>query len=194
MGSGRTIIKIFDIEKEDEHHVVSLAGHQDLIHDIDWSYKDQYLCTASSDYTCKVWELKNIAKGHTDRLNYDSNKNVFFECVIPHPSFVYGSKFHPVKDDRNLILATICYDGKVRIWRVEIPMDENEDHYYELKSMSILDAPNFEHPNASIYEGDDNLEDETLKLIMNPQDDEKNKGNKILSHKHPNAMTFDGKE
>lgn len=132
MGSNRTIIKIFDVEKEDDQHVATLAGHQDLIHDIDWSYKDQYVCTASSDFTCKVWELKNINKNHTDRLNYDSNKNVFFECVIPHPSFVYGSKFHPVKDDRNLFVATICYDGKVRIWRVEIPMDENEDLYYEL--------------------------------------------------------------
>lgn len=29
---------------------------------------------------------------------------------------------------------------------------------------------------------------------MNPQDDEKSKGNKILGHVHPNAMTFDGKE
>lgn len=170
MGSGRTIIKIFDIEKEEDHLIVVLSGHSDLIHDIDWSYKDKYLCTASSDCSCKVWELKNLTKNHSDALNYDTNKNIFYECVIPHPSFVYGSKFHPVRDEKNQFLATICFDGKVRIWRVDIPFEENVDAFYLLESKSILDSPNFTQPSAN-YEMEENLEEETLKLIMNPQDD-----------------------
>ena len=195
MGSGRTIIKIFDIEKDSDHespHIASLAGHQNLIHDIDWSYKDKYICTASSDCSVKVWELRNLLATNTEKLNYDGNKHLFFECSIQHPSFVYGSKFHPVKDDRSLFIATICYDGKVRIFRVDTPLSEQSNYPDLLETVSIFDAPSFTHQNVSAYDGDENLEDETLRLIMNPQDDAKD--NKVLGHKHPNAMTFDGRE
>lgn len=64
----------------------------------------------------------------------------------------------------------------------------------------------------SIYAEDDNLEDETLRLIMNPQDQESHQllGNeqerdeqevkheqkmrKLVSRKHPNTLAFDSKD
>ena len=43
----------------------------------------------------------------------------------------------------------------------------------------------------SVYEEDDNLEDDTLRLIINPQDQ---KGTKYKLEKHPNAITFDKRD
>lgn len=37
--------------------------------------------------------------------------------VLPHPSFVYTSKFHPMSDD---LVVTGCYDAVVRVWSVKV--------------------------------------------------------------------------
>jgi hypothetical protein len=36
-----------------------------------------------------------------------------------HPSYVYGAKFFPdEQNNQQLIVATICFDQKVRLWTV----------------------------------------------------------------------------
>ena len=43
-----------------------------------------------------------------------------------HPSFVYGAAFYPdtaMESDSRLLIASICYDQRVRLWLVQL----NED-------------------------------------------------------------------
>lgn len=55
MMTSKTIIKIYDIENGELKIV--MRGHHDLIHDLQWSHDDQYLISASADYSVKVWNL-----------------------------------------------------------------------------------------------------------------------------------------
>lgn len=66
--SGKTVVKIFDVE--DGNLQLILRGHNDLIHDIDWSYDDRFLITASADGACRVWNLSNKESDNSDRFNY----------------------------------------------------------------------------------------------------------------------------
>ena len=64
-------------------------------------------------------------------------------------------------------MATICFDGKVRIWTINLGSG-SIDGWIE-KEMSISEAPEVTiGSKKSIYEEEDNLEDDTLRLIMNP--------------------------
>ena len=94
LGNGKTIVKIFDVEDEMDQLKVVLQGHNDLIHDIDWSLDDKYLVTGSADGCCKVWNLEKINITSQDKLNYADNNKLFFLCELQHPSFVYGCKFY----------------------------------------------------------------------------------------------------
>lgn len=36
---------------------VTLKGHRNIIHDLKFSRNSKYLCSSSSDYTCKIWNI-----------------------------------------------------------------------------------------------------------------------------------------
>lgn len=55
LGSNKTIVKLYDVE--DGHLQLILGGHNDLIHDMCWSFDDRFLITASADGSVKVWNL-----------------------------------------------------------------------------------------------------------------------------------------
>jgi len=209
LANGKTVIKIYDVE--DGFLQIILRGHNDLVYDICWSWDDRYLVTASADGLVRVWNMEDKETENSDRLNYMENDRLFFICELIHPSFVYGARIHPMRDDSYLYLASICFDQNVRIWKVNL--DDFENPYFKMVfEMSINDKA--EHTlgtkKTSTYEFDEDLEDETLRLIMNPQDtpdnlknvtnkkqknrDEEtiNKGYKnLLEKKHPNALVFD---
>ena len=215
LGNNKTIIKVWDVEREDENLRVVLQGHNDLIHDLDWSFNDRFLVSASADGSCKIWNMEKKDTENTCRLSYNDpdNLDMFFLCELQHPSFVYGAKFHPMRDESMIYVATICFDGKVRIWSVNVQLTDMPDAQMVCER-SINDAPAFVlGSKKSIYADDDNLEDETLRLIMNPQDqeshlllgganDEKDeeeikheqKMKKLVSRKHPNTLAFDNKD
>lgn len=152
---------------------------------------------------------------NTCRLNYNDpdNLDMFFLVDLPHPSFVYGVKFHPLRDETALYLATICFDGKVRIWHVNVQVMEFASAQC-LEVKSIFDPPNFTiGTKKSVYAEDDNLEEDTLRLIMNPQDyeshhllgpsgevldreDEKmrKKMKQMVQKKHPNTLAFNNRD
>jgi len=170
--------------------------------------------TASADGSVRVWNMEDKETQHTDKLNYMAvdNDRMFFICELYHPSYVYGAKIHPARDDSTLFIATACFDQKVRIWSVNIEYGQGDC----LDEVSINQkAAMTLGTKKSIYEYEENLEDETLRLIMNPQDTpddiknqysptkstagnsterEKaiNKGYKnLMEKKHPNALVFD---
>lgn len=122
--NSKTIIKIFDME--DGTLPFILKGHRNIIHDLDWSLNDRFLISASSDYSAIIWK---IPKSSDEAFEEDESEKRSILYEIKHPSYVYGAKIMPenIKMKR-LIIATICFDGKVRIWMVEYRDREIYDH------------------------------------------------------------------
>ncbi|NXC30400.1 AHI1 protein, partial [Campylorhamphus procurvoides] len=74
-------------------------GHLNIVYDLCWSKDNQYLLTASSDGTVRMWRIEMQATSAVK--------------VFPHPSFVYTAKYHPIADS---LVVTGCYDSVIRIW------------------------------------------------------------------------------
>ncbi|XP_069831088.1 jouberin isoform X2 [Dendropsophus ebraccatus] len=84
-------------------YLKELHGHLNVVYDLCWSKDDQNLLSASSDGTVRLWRIKNEASSALK--------------VLPHPSFVYTAKFHPMSDD---LAVTGCYDAVIRVWNVKV--------------------------------------------------------------------------
>ena len=172
LSNNKTVIKIFDVE--DGNLQIILKGHNDLIHDLDWSWDDRYLVSASADGTVRIWNLTEKEIEHSDKLNYQDNDRLFFLGECFHPSYVYGAKIHPTRDEPyKLYVASICFDSKVRVWKVDVGADPEDDpaEPEEMYVKSITDAAQFTvGAKRSQYDQDDNLEDQALRLLLNPQD------------------------
>ncbi|NXO63920.1 AHI1 protein, partial [Phainopepla nitens] len=78
-------------------------GHLNIVYDLCWSKDSQYLLTASSDGTVRMWKIEMKAASAVR--------------VFPHPSFVYTAKYHPVADS---LVVTGCYDSVIRIWNANV--------------------------------------------------------------------------
>ncbi|XP_053918487.1 jouberin isoform X2 [Cuculus canorus] len=78
-------------------------GHLNIVYDLCWSKDNQYLLTASSDGTVRMWKIEMQAASAAR--------------VFPHPSFVYTAKYHPVADS---LVVTGCYDSVIRIWNADV--------------------------------------------------------------------------
>ncbi|NXM37487.1 AHI1 protein, partial [Gymnorhina tibicen] len=78
-------------------------GHLNIVYDLCWSKDNQYLLTASSDGTVRMWKIEMKAASAVR--------------VFPHPSFVYTAKYHPIADS---LVVTGCYDSVIRIWNANV--------------------------------------------------------------------------
>ncbi|XP_071662621.1 jouberin isoform X2 [Patagioenas fasciata] len=78
-------------------------GHLNIVYDLCWSRDNQYLLTASSDGTVRMWKIEMQAASAVR--------------VFPHPSFVYTAKYHPIADS---LVVTGCYDSVIRIWNANV--------------------------------------------------------------------------
>ena len=67
------------------------------------------------DFNKLRYELNDIDEDESERLS--------FVCALFHPSYVYSAKFYKDRDSQNLVIATACFDAKVRVWRLDF---ENE--------------------------------------------------------------------
>ena len=175
MDHSKSIIKIFNILHEDESEqgeVAILSGHIDIIHDLCWSHDDKFLVSASADGSCKLWNMTNISKTHTDNLRYLVNDYRFLLEEMFHPSFVYGAKFHPSRNEGWLYIGTICFDQKVRIWGVNVDDFENGNVKSEVNAIkSITDKPDISiGTKKGLFAEDEDLNDDMLQRIMNPQE------------------------
>ncbi|XP_073527390.1 jouberin isoform X2 [Phyllobates terribilis] len=80
-----------------------LHGHLNVVYDLCWSRDDHHLLSASSDGTVRLWRIGNEASSALK--------------VLPHPSFVYTAKFHPMSDH---LAVTGCYDAVIRVWNMKV--------------------------------------------------------------------------
>ncbi|EOB05364.1 Jouberin, partial [Anas platyrhynchos] len=78
-------------------------GHLNIVYDLCWSKDNEYLLTASSDGTVRMWKIETQAASAVR--------------VFPHPSFVYTAKYHPVAES---LVVTGCYDSVIRIWNANV--------------------------------------------------------------------------
>ena len=150
-----------------------MKGHNDLIHDMDWDREDNFLITASADGTVRIWNLTEKDISSSDRLNYMDNDYLFYMGECFHPSYVYGAKIHPESGRDTLYIASICFDGFVRIWTLEFDVDhlDNIGEPFLIKAKNIGDEPQYVvGSKQSYYQTEDNLEDEALRKLLNPQD------------------------
>ena len=132
-----------------------LSGHHDLIHDMHWATNDNYLVTASGDGSAKVWRLHEKDKEISDNLNYTENDSKFLMGrPLMHPSYVYSAQIHPDASNGShgqLIVATACFDQKVRLWSCPI----NGADPFCLQELSIMERPlQTVAAKPSIYETD----------------------------------------
>jgi tetratricopeptide (TPR) repeat protein len=86
-----------------------LQGHEDTVHGVAFSPKDQLLATASADKTVRLWSLREpteeprILQGHANRI--------------------YAMTFSSDSSDEQ-VLATASADDTVRLWSVRDPSAE----------------------------------------------------------------------
>ncbi|XP_063773447.1 jouberin isoform X2 [Pseudophryne corroboree] len=80
-----------------------LHGHLSSVYDLCWSKDDEHLLSASSDCTVRLWRIGNGSSSASK--------------VLPHPSFVYTAKLHPMSD---YLAVTGCYDAVIRVWNVKV--------------------------------------------------------------------------
>ena len=193
--SSKTLIKIFDVESGELKIV--MRGHHDLVHEIQWSHDDNYLITASADCSVKVWNVTQKEVDYSDKLNYTENDVMYYLCSLLHPSYVYAAHFYPdtsYERDERLIIASVCYDQKVRVWMVNVGAEGVYIGHECLIELSIMEKPNIKMGTGGIYE-QDQLEDEALELIVRPNKAGTTlKGTttmaSVFDYVHPNCMTF----
>ncbi|XP_067398368.1 LOW QUALITY PROTEIN: jouberin [Emydura macquarii macquarii] len=101
--AGRDGYPIILYEIPSGQYLRELYGHLNIVYDLCWSKDNQYLLTASSDGTVRMWKIETQA---TNSVR-----------VFPHPSFVYTAKYHPVAD---YLVVTGCYDSVIRVWNAKV--------------------------------------------------------------------------
>jgi hypothetical protein len=85
-----------------------------------------------------------------------------------HPSFVYGGTFYPdtaAEADSRLIITTVCYDQRVRVWLLSMNTEGKCDAEMCLSEMNIMDKPEgagkYGQTSQGLYD-DDILDDAAL--------------------------------
>ncbi|XP_039385182.1 jouberin isoform X10 [Mauremys reevesii] len=101
--AGRDGYPIILYEIPSGQYLREFYGHLNIVYDLCWSKYDEYLLTASSDGTVRMWTIETQA---TTSVR-----------VFPHPSFVYTAKYHPVAD---YLVVTGCYDSVIRVWNTKV--------------------------------------------------------------------------
>jgi len=117
--NSKTIVKVFNVE--DGELKYTIKAHKNIIHDLDWSWDSRYILTSSSDFTSKIWRIPYPEP--SDEIEEDDSERLMLVCTLSHPSYVYSGKFFKDREQTRLMIATACFDAKVRIWKVESDHD-----------------------------------------------------------------------
>ncbi|XP_014681830.1 PREDICTED: jouberin-like isoform X1 [Priapulus caudatus] len=120
--------------------VARLRGHAGVVYDLCWSRDDARLLSASSDSTVRLW----------DTIEFSAKMNK----VLPHPSFVYASKFHPRVAS---VVVTAGYDHVLRVWTALATAEGQPNLEQELEGhRTHVNALCFNRDGDKLYSADSN--------------------------------------
>jgi len=117
--------------------------------------------STSADCSLKLWNLTSLRDAggandtYTEKLNYTENDAKYFVGQLLHSSFVYAGGFYPdtaEERDTRLIIATVCYDQRVRLWLVNLDIEGRQISHECLLELSILDKPVGKAGKTGLYE------------------------------------------
>jgi len=192
-----TVIKVYQVEDGDL--ALTLRGHADLVHDLAWSENDLNLLSSSADGTTKLWDFTSVFASGGDAagfsaVNFNPGTADFLLGNMNHPSYVYCARFHPEdKIEDKDIIATACFDGKVRIWLVNHPSNKSlvERSIADLASSQVLATIDITPDSVYDYES-------IMSSVYRAESEEKGKAEmerlqqESEEHeRHPNYLTFD---
>jgi len=164
-----TLIRIFNIE--DCKLIRQYRAHNNIVHHLSWSQQDTYVVSSSADGTAKMWDVASRIADIALLRETTAEDNDALYVTFNHPSFVYGSCFYPEDNSSRFLVATACYDGKVRVWVTDKQMfrETFESGFHDRRTCEVA---------AEL------LVDETLvdkrKVLTN-----------LVEHVHPNCLIFD---
>jgi WD40 repeat protein len=161
----KCLIKIFNIETGELAGII--GQHQGTAHEFRWSITDDLLISVGNDSLAKVWLASEFDKGIGVIEDYTENEKKLLLGILQHPSYVYSIEFLPEYANKlriNPVIATACFDGKVRIWILTIDEDN-------LKAMQA-------HCAAEIS-------------VDQIEPDLNESGHYLLTHNYPTSLAFD---
>ena len=108
-----TVIKGFSLETL--KHVFTLRGHRDIIYSMSVSFDQKYLLTVGSDCCGKLWAIPK----HTGDFVSEKSSDSYLVGKCMHPSYIYAGCIYETSMGRQLIVLTGCFDGMVRLWKID---------------------------------------------------------------------------
>ncbi|KAM4624936.1 jouberin [Polymixia lowei] len=117
--------------------LAAFNGHLSIVYDLCWSRDDRSLLSASSDGTVRVWDVEQLLG--------------IAKKVLPHPSFVYCARYHPVAQS---LVVTGGYDCLLRVWRLDV-RDVNGQLLQEFEGHdSFINAVCFDSEGRRMFSAD----------------------------------------
>jgi len=161
----KCLIKIFNVETGELAGII--GQHQGTVHEFRWSIIDDLLISVGNDSLAKVWSASDFDKEIGTIEDYTRNEEKLLLGILQHPSYVYSIEFLPEYANKlriTPVIATACFDGKVRIWILTI--DESN-----LKVLGVNCAA-----EISIDQMEPDLNES---------------GHYLLTHNYPTSLVFD---
>ncbi|XP_024121319.1 jouberin isoform X2 [Oryzias melastigma] len=117
--------------------LAAFSGHLKIVYDLCWSRDDGRLLSASSDGTVREWNVEKLL-GTAQK-------------VLPHPAFVYCSRYHPRAQN---LAVTGSFDCLVRVWRLDVS-DVNGELLQEFDGhSSFINSICFDSAGSRMFSAD----------------------------------------
>ncbi len=161
----KCVLKIFNVESGELAGVI--GQHQGVVHELKWSITDDLLISVSNDSIAKIWLTGDLENTVVSVEDYTENERKLLLGTLQHPSYVYSAEFLPEYANKlrvNPVIATACFDGKVRVWVVKVDEDTG-------KSMQA-----YCEAELSVDQAERDIIDS---------------GHYLLSHNYPTSLVFD---
>ena len=187
--NSETHIKIFNVEEGKLRYV--FKGHHNIIHHFTWSFDDLILISSSADNVVTLWRIPKHETSEKENLNPMENYIKFKIKDIHHPAYVYSTDISPKSSREVMFLATACFDGLVRIYKIIFNYD-NQNIRYNFQNLSLF----FEIPISQEFEDKAYFQKiESQLKAGNVQKKDKERLSLLqktaLDHRHPNSVVFD---
>ncbi|PAV14881.1 nucleotide-binding-oligomerization-domain like receptor [Pyrrhoderma noxium] len=122
-GSSDKIIRIWDASNGTL--LLTLQGHSDWIASVTYSHNSAFILSGSNDGTIRTWDantgrpVRELIKAHKHGT---STRELLFKANVS--SFVISVVLLPSSDSKYIKFASASLDGLIRIWDVDVGLEE----------------------------------------------------------------------